>query len=129
LIRHLGVSTVTVDQLDRARDVADVATVQNRYNVTDREHEPVLQACEDAGIGFIPYCPIGAGSLEDRAEDLQAVARRHDATVRQVALAWLLQYSDATMPIPGTSSVDHLEENAAAADLELTDEEMKRLSS
>jgi aryl-alcohol dehydrogenase-like predicted oxidoreductase len=122
------VSTVTVEQLDRAREVADIATVQNRYNVTDRDNEAVLQACEDAGIGFIPYRPIGAGSLDGREEDLRALAEQHDATVPQIALAWLLQYSDVTMPIPGTSSIEHLEENVAAGDLELTNEEMKRLS-
>jgi aryl-alcohol dehydrogenase-like predicted oxidoreductase len=128
LIQHLGVSTVTVEQLDRARDVADVATVQNEFNVVERSQEPVLRACEDAGIGFIPYAPLNRGVLEDRGEDLRAVADNHDATVTQVAIAWLLQYADVTLPIPGTSNRQHLEENVAATGLELTDAEMARLS-
>jgi aryl-alcohol dehydrogenase-like predicted oxidoreductase len=128
LIQHVGLSNVSVDQLDRARDVASIATVQNQYNVGDREHEPVLEACERAGIGFIPYFPIGGGALEERSDDLEAVAANHDATVRQIALAWLLQYSDVTLPIPGTSSVDHLEENLAAAEVALSDDAMARLS-
>jgi aryl-alcohol dehydrogenase-like predicted oxidoreductase len=128
LIRHLGVSNVSVDQLDRASDVATITTVQNRYNVANREHEPVLSACEDRGIGFIPWSPIGGGALEDRREDLETVAETHDATVRQVALAWLLEHSDVTLPIPGTASVEHLEENLGARDLELSRDAMDRLS-
>ena len=128
LVDHVGVSNVDVDQLDAARDVVDVATVQNEYNVGNREHERVLEACEDADIGFMAYFPIGGGDLGETADVLEDVAANHDATERQVALAWLLQHSPVTLPIPGTSSVEHLEENVAASALELEEEEMKRLS-
>ena len=127
LVEHVGLSNVGVEQLDAARDLVDVATVQNEYNVGNREHEDVLEACEDAGIGFIPYFPIGGGDLGGKADVLADVAANHDASDRQVALAWLLQHSPVTLPIPGTSSVDHLEENVAASAIELSDEEMRRL--
>jgi pyridoxine 4-dehydrogenase len=124
-IEHIGVSNVSVEQLDRARDVVDVATVQNRYNLADREHEDVLRACEDAGIGFIPWYPLDAGALDDPA--VEAVADRHDATPYQVALAWLLDCSPVTLPIPGTGSVEHLAENVTATHIELDDEDRERL--
>jgi aryl-alcohol dehydrogenase-like predicted oxidoreductase len=127
LLRHVGVSNVSVEQLEVARELVDVATVQNRYNVANREHEDVLEACEEYGIGFIPWYPLAAGDLDD-VEGLDGIAAEKDATPQQVALAWLLHHSDVTLPIPGTSSVDHLEENLAAADLELTDAELARLS-
>jgi hypothetical protein len=129
LIRHVGLSNVTVDQLESALEVVDVATVQNRYNVANREEEALLEACESHGIGFVPWFPLGAGDLGDRAADLDAVAETHDATRRQVAIAWLLRRSPVTLPIPGTSSVEHLEENVAAAALatDLTDEDLARL--
>ncbi|WP_232700487.1 aldo/keto reductase [Halobacterium wangiae] len=127
LVDHVGLSNVSVDQLETARDVVDVATVQNSYNVADREHEDVLSACEEYGIGFVPYFPMGGGDLGGKREALEAVADDHDATVRKVALAWLLDHSDVTLPIPGTSSVDHLEANVAASHLELTDEDRARL--
>jgi aryl-alcohol dehydrogenase-like predicted oxidoreductase len=126
VIRHVGVSNVTVEQLERARDVCEVATVQNRYNVGDQSDDDVLDACEARGIGFVPWFPLGAGSLE--VEGLDAVAAAHDATRQQVALAWLLHRSPVVLPIPGTSSVDHLEQNVAAAGLDLTDAEVARLS-
>jgi aryl-alcohol dehydrogenase-like predicted oxidoreductase len=128
LVEHVGLSNVSVEQLDRARDVTDVATVQNEYNVGNREHEDVLEACEEADIGFIPYFPIGGGDLGEKAGVLEDVAADRDTTPRQVALAWLLHRSDVTIPIPGTSSVEHLEENVAAADVELSDDEVARLS-
>jgi aryl-alcohol dehydrogenase-like predicted oxidoreductase len=128
LIDHVGVSNVSVDQLERALDVVPVATVQNEYNVADRTHDDVLSLCESEGIGFVPYFPLGGGDLGSRADALDAVATAHDATRRQVALAWLLERSPVTLPIPGTSSVDHLEANVAAAELSLTDDEMARLS-
>jgi len=128
LVEHVGLSNVSVEQLDRARDVVEVATVQNEYNVGNREHEDVLDACEAADIGFIPYFPIGGGDLGEKADVLADVAADRDATARQVALAWLLHRSDVTIPIPGTSSVEHLEENVAAAEVELSDDEMARLS-
>ncbi|WP_137283945.1 aldo/keto reductase [Halorussus salinisoli] len=128
LVDHVGLSNVSVEQLDEARDIVDVATVQNEYNVGNRDHEDVLEACEEAGIGFITYFPIGGGELGEKRSVLEDVAGNHDATPRQVALAWLLQHSPVTIPIPGTSSVEHLEQNVAASALELSDEEMARLS-
>jgi pyridoxine 4-dehydrogenase len=104
-----------------------VASVQNRYNLSDRSSEAVLQACEREGVGFIPWYPLATGRLARPGGPLDEVARRHDATPSQVALAWLLGHSPAMLPIPGTSSVAHLEENVAAATLELTEEEMAML--
>jgi aryl-alcohol dehydrogenase-like predicted oxidoreductase len=127
LVEHVGLSNVSVEQLETAREIVDVATVQNSYNVADREHEDVLSACEEYGIGFIPYFPIGGGDLDEKRDALEAVAADHDASVRQVALAWLLEHSPVTLPIPGTGSVDHLEENVAASQLELTDDDLARL--
>ncbi|MFC3478186.1 aldo/keto reductase [Halobacterium litoreum] len=127
LVDHVGLSNVSVEQLETARDIVDVATVQNNFNVANREHGDVLAACEDYDIGFIPYFPIGGGDLGETRSDLEAVADAHDATIRQVALAWLLDYSPVTLPIPGTSSVDHLESNVAASHLELTDDDRARL--
>ncbi|GGK60710.1 aldo/keto reductase [Haloarcula sebkhae] len=127
LIRHVGVSNVSVDQLDRARDIVDIATVQNQYNVAHRDDEDVLEACENYGIGFIPWFPLGAGDLGD-IDGIGEIAQRHDATPYQIALAWLLGHSDVTLPIPGTSSLDHLEQNVAASAIDLTAEELAQLS-
>jgi pyridoxine 4-dehydrogenase len=127
-IRHVGVSNVSTDELDRARQVVAVATVQNRYNVADRQHEDVLEACERGGTGFIPWWPLAVGDLARPGGPLDEAARAHDATPGQVALAWLLARSRVMLPIPGTSSVEHLEENAAAADLSLTDDEVRQIS-
>jgi pyridoxine 4-dehydrogenase len=122
-IRHIGISNVSVDQLEQARGIVEVVTVQNRYNLTDRSSEDVLDACEQAGIGFIPWFPLATGSLAEPGGPLEEVAHAHDATPGQVALAWLLARSKVMLPIPGTSSVEHLEENVAAQALTLTDEE------
>ncbi len=127
-IRHVGVSNVSVDQLEQARGIVDVATVQNRYNLTDRSSEDVLDACEDAGIGFIPWFPLAVGSLADDGGPLDELAGRHGATAGQVALAWLLSRSPVMLPIPGTSSVEHLEENVAAAQLELNADEQDEIA-
>ena len=127
-IKHVGLSNVSVDQLDEARDIVDIATVQNRYNVGDRESEDVLDACEEADVGFIPWFPLGAGDLGEKASVVADVAEAHDATPEQISLAWLLQRSPVVLPIPGTSSVDHLEANVAAAGIELTDDQMTRLT-
>jgi len=126
-ISHIGLSNVTVEELDRATDVADIVTVQNQYNVGYREDEDVLQVCEDRGIGFIPWFPLSAGALDAKRDALESIAAAHDATVYQIALAWLLQHSPVLMPIPGTASLDHLEENVAAASIELTEEDVARL--
>ena len=127
-IDHVGLSNVSVDQLETARDHVEVATVQNRYNVAYRDEEDVLEACEEYDIGFIPWYPMAAGDLGEKADDVQAVADNHDATPHQIALTWLLEHSDVTLPIPGTSSLEHLEENVAAGSIELTDKEYARLS-
>ncbi|MCL7417039.1 MAG: aldo/keto reductase [Halalkalicoccus sp.] len=129
LIEHVGVSNVSVEQLEQARDIVEIATVQNEFNVGDRSDEDVLEACEDAGIGFIPWSPIGSGDddLGEKEEAVSEIAEDHDASESQIALAWLLQRSPVTLPIPGTSSVEHLEENVAASGIELSDEEMNRL--
>ncbi|WP_247006188.1 aldo/keto reductase [Halorientalis litorea] len=128
LIRHVGLSNVSIEQLETARDIVDVATVQNRYNPGDREAADVLAACEEYGIGFIPWFPLGSGDLDEKASVVADIADSHDASRMQVALAWHLQHSPVTLPIPGTSSLAHLEENVAAAALELTDDELARLS-
>jgi len=127
-VRHVGLSNVSVDQLETARDHVEVATVQNRYHVAYREEADVLAACEDHGIGFVPWYPIGAGDLGEKADAVAEIAAAHDATPYQIALAWQLQHSPVTLPIPGTSSVAHLEENVAAASLELSDDELARLT-
>ncbi|SNZ12151.1 hypothetical protein SAMN06269185_1522 [Natronoarchaeum philippinense] len=128
LIRHVGLSNVDAEQLDAAREITDIVTVQNEYNLGNRESEAVLDACEDAGIGFIPWFPLGAGDLGDKEAVLDEVADAHDASRYQIGLAWLLEHSDVMLPIPGTSSIEHLEENVAASSIELTDEEYERLT-
>jgi aryl-alcohol dehydrogenase-like predicted oxidoreductase len=126
LVDHVGVSNVSVDQLETARDHVEVATVQNQYNLTNRADEDVLAACEEYGIGFIPWFPLAAGGVDDELVD--EIAANHDASQYQIALAWLLEHSDVTLPIPGTSSVEHLEENVAASSIELTADEYNRLT-
>ena len=126
VIRHVGVSNYSVEQLERASDVVDVATVQNRFNLSYREERDVLEWCEANDAGFIPWYPLAAGDLDDD-EAVAEIADAHDATREQIALAWLLHTSDATLPIPGTSSVEHLEENVAASQIELRDDEVRRL--
>ena len=126
-IRHIGISNIDLRLLDTARGMTDIATVQNRYNLIDRHSEDVLEECEAAGIGFIPWFPLATGSLAEPGGPLDEIARAHDATPAQVALAWLLQRSPIMLPIPGTGSVEHLEENLAAGDLTLSDEEMERI--
>ncbi|MEF8827601.1 MAG: aldo/keto reductase [Haloarcula sp.] len=128
LVENVGLSNVSVAQLETARDHVDIATVQNEYNLANPEHADVLAACEDADIGFIPYFPIGAGDLGEKAAVIDEVAERHDASGYQVALAWLLGHSNVTLPIPGTSSIEHLRENVAASELELSGDEIARLS-
>ena len=124
-IRHIGVSNFDVDQLAQARELSTVVSVQNRYSVSDRGSEDVLDICERDGLGFIPWFPLGAGAIEHGP--LEDVASRHGASRMQIALAWLLRRSPAMLPIPGTSSLEHLEENVAAASIELTDTDMAAL--
>ena len=124
-IRHIGVSNFSTEELAQARELSTVVSVQNRYSVVDRESEDVLQACEREGLGFLPWYPLGAGSVSQAA--LAEVASRHDATLMQIALAWLLRKSPVMLPIPGTSSIEHLEENVAAASIELSDEDAAAL--
>ncbi len=128
-IRHVGVSNVSVEQLEQARSIVEVVTVQNRYNLEDRHCEDVLDACEEAGIGFIPWFPLATGDLARRGGPLDRIARGHDATPAQIALAWLLARSPVMLPIPGTSSVEHLEENVAATRITLSDEELAAIGS
>jgi pyridoxine 4-dehydrogenase len=126
-IRHVGVSNVSGEELERARAVVDVATVQNRYNLADRHSESVLEACERDGLGFIPWFPLAIGELARPDGPLDDLARRHDAAPGQLALAWLLARSPVMLPIPGTASVEHLEENVAAQSIELARGEVERL--
>jgi aryl-alcohol dehydrogenase-like predicted oxidoreductase len=124
-VRHIGVSNVTVDQLIEARSLCEVVSVQNRYNAADRTSESVLRYCEQEGIAFLPWAPIILDGAA--AEGVAAIAAAHDALPQQVALAWLLRQSPVIVPIPGTSSIAHLDENVDAAWLELTDDELARL--
>jgi pyridoxine 4-dehydrogenase len=127
-IRHIGISNVSLDEFERAREMVEVVTVQNRYNLADRHSEDVLGAWERAGIGFIPWFPLATGDLARPGGPLDEVARAHDAAPVHVALAWLLARSPVMLPIPGTSSVEHLEENVAAAELRLSDGEVRGLA-
>jgi pyridoxine 4-dehydrogenase len=127
-IRHIGLSNVDTRQLARARELTDVVSVQNRYNLGDRHSEGVLDAAERDGLAFLPWFPLGAGELATSTGRLAEVAASHGATPAQVALAWLLRRSQAVLQIPGTSSPEHLEENVAAAQLELADAEFAELS-
>ena len=127
-IRHIGVSNVTLEDLERAQQIATVVSVQNRYNVADRASEDVLRECERQGLAFFPWAPIASGrDLSGHGAAVDEVAGAHGATPRQVALAWLLQHSPVTGPIPGTSTIAHFEENLAAAQLELEEDELEAL--
>jgi len=128
LIRHLGLSQVSVEEIDAARKVFTVATVQNLYNLADRSSEDVLDHCEKLGIGFIPWFPLAAGNLAKPGAALDQIAHKHNASPSQIALAWVLKRSPVMLPIPGTSSVAHLEENAAGAAIQLSDEDFQALS-
>jgi aryl-alcohol dehydrogenase-like predicted oxidoreductase len=128
-IRHVGISNVSVDELERAREIVEVVTVQNRYNLDDRRSEDVLRRCEELDIGFIPWFPLATGDLARSGRPLDRIARAHDATPAQIALAWLLARSPVMLPIPGTSSVEHLEENVRAAEIELSEDEVGEIGS
>jgi aryl-alcohol dehydrogenase-like predicted oxidoreductase len=126
-IRHIGLTNVDRKEIDRARKIAPIVSVQNRYNIQDRESEDVLAYCEKEKFGFLPWFPVGGGRGLNTENPVNAAAKAHGMSVYQVALAWLLQRSPVMLPIPGTSSLAHLEENAAAARLKLTPEEWKAI--
>ncbi|USI74929.1 aldo/keto reductase [Sphingomonas morindae] len=127
LIRHAGLSQVSVETIEAARRIFPVATVQNRYNLADRADEDVLDYCEAHGIGFIPWFPLAAGDLAKPGGAVDRIAQAHGATPGQIALAWLLRRSPVMLPIPGTGNVAHLEENVAAASIRLSDEDFATL--
>ena len=124
-IRHIGLSEVTVEDIQKAEQFFPVATVQNRYNIADREWEPVLDYCTKHSIGFIPWFPLATGKLAGKGSKLSAIAEKHHAAPSQIALQWLLQHSPVMLPIPGTSKVSHLEENVAAVGLEIDPKELE----
>ncbi len=126
-IRHVGLSNVSTEQLAQAQNIVPIVSVQNHYNLGDRASEDVLEACEQTGIAFIPWGPLAQGSLSRSGGPLDQVARRHDATPAQISLAWLLRHSPVMLVIPGTSRVSHLDENVAAAAIQLSDEEVREL--
>jgi pyridoxine 4-dehydrogenase len=127
-VRHLGLSEVTVEQIERARKYFKVTTVQNRYNLADREWESVVDYCEQENIGFIPWFPLAVGKLAEGNGPLARIAAAHGAEPAQIALAWLLKRSPVMLPIPGTSRVNHLEENMKGAEIQLTDDEFEEIS-
>src|SRR5437763_4211631 len=129
-IRHVGLSEVTVAEIEQAKKVMPIVSIQNQYNITDRNAKVALNYCEKEKMGFIPWAPIGGSrnpSLRNTGNALEAEAKRHNVSVVQLALAWLLQKSPVILPIPGTSSLAHLEENMAAAKLQLTPQEWKKI--
>ncbi len=126
-IRHIGLSNVSVAEIERARKVVDVVSVQNHYNLRNRHSEKVVDYCEQHQLGFIPWYPIASGDLARPGGILNTIAKEKESTPVQMALAWLLKRSKVMLPIPGTSSVKHLEENMAAASLELSDQEFAQL--
>ena len=123
-IREIGISAVTVEHVEAAREVVPIAAVQNHYNVAERGHDDVVDYCEENGIAFVPYYPVKG----DAPPALAEIAASHDASPQQIALAWLLHRSPVMLPIPGTLSIEHLRENLAALDIELTDEEYDALA-
>jgi aryl-alcohol dehydrogenase-like predicted oxidoreductase len=127
-IKNIGLSNVDARQLSRAEAIVDVVSVQNRYNLSDRASEGVLNECEARGIAFIPWYPLAMGNLTGRRSGIHSIAEKHETSSAQIALAWLLAKSPVMLPIPGTSSVAHLEENVAAARIELTDDEVDQIT-
>ncbi len=127
-IRAIGLSEVSVEELAEAQEEAEIASVQNLYNLSNRQSEDLLTRCTETGVGFIPWFPIAASELATGSGALAEVAEETGATAAQISLAWLLHISDVVLPIPGTSSLDHLEENIRAAEVELTDDQVARLT-
>jgi pyridoxine 4-dehydrogenase len=128
-IRHIGLSEVSPAEIERANKTVKIVSVQNQYNLSDRQHEKALKYCEKHNLAFIPWFPVAAGKLAQPGGPLDQVAQKHQATIAQLSLAWLLHHSSVMLPIPGTSSVKHLEENMAAAKLHLSPEEWKAIES
>jgi len=129
-IRHVGLSNVTVQEIERAKKILLIVSIQNRYNIEDRESEEVLSYCEKEKMGFLPWAPVGGsgrGSMTKSGNPLEAEGKRHNVTAVQLALAWLLQKSPVMLPIPGTANIAHLEQNMAAAKLQLSLEEMRAI--
>lgn len=126
-IRHVGLCNVSAEELEKARNITSVASVQNRYNLADRHSEDVLGVCERDDLGFLPWFPLGTGDLAKPGGVLDETAAAHDAAPSQVALAWLLAHSRVMLPIPGTSSIQHFEENLQTAQLELSEEELAQI--
>lgn len=126
-IRHVGLSEVKPHQIEQARKVVNIVSVQNLYNVSDRQHEDVLEYCEKHGLGFIPWYPVAAGKLAQPGGTLDVIAKHRGATVAQLSIAWLLHRSPVMLPIPGTSSVAHLEENLKSAQILLSSAELKEI--
>jgi aryl-alcohol dehydrogenase-like predicted oxidoreductase len=126
-IRHVGLSEVKPHEIEQARKIVEIVSVQNQYNLTDRQHEDVVEYCTRHNLAFIPWFPVAAGKLAKPGGKLDTVAKAHGATVSQLSLAWLLHHSPVMLPIPGTSSVAHLEENIAAAGVKLSDAEWKEI--
>lgn len=126
-IHHVGLSEVSPKEIDRAKKVAHIVSAQNQYNLSDRQHEKTLQYCEQHKIGFIPWFPVAAGKLARAGGPLDKIAKAHNITVAQLSIAWLLHHSSVMLPIPGTSSVKHLEENMGAAAVQLKPEEWKAI--
>ncbi len=127
-VRHIGLSEVSVEEVEKARAVTEIASVQNLYNLTNRQSQDVLDHATREGIAFIPWFPIATGDLAGPDSPVADIARERDASPSQIALAWLLQISPVVLPIPGTKSVDHLRENLGAATLELSDDDLARLN-
>jgi pyridoxine 4-dehydrogenase len=126
-IHHIGVSETSVAEIEQARKIVPIVSVQNKYNITDRAHEDVVDYCEKNNLVFIPWFPLAAGSLTRPGGVLDNLAKAHNVTTSQIAIAWLLRRSPVMLPIPGTSKVKHLEENVASAELKLSDSEWKSL--
>jgi aryl-alcohol dehydrogenase-like predicted oxidoreductase len=126
-IRHVGLSEVKPHEIEQARKVIDIVSVQNQYNIGDRKHDDTLEYCEKNNIAFIPWYPVAAGKLAQPGGKLDTAAKQHGATVSQLSLAWLLQKSPVILPIPGTTSIEHLEENIGAANVELSEAEWKEI--
>ena len=126
-IRHVGLSEVSVEQIKQARKILPIVSVQNKYSLAERKHEAVLDHCTEQGIAFLPWYPIAAGKLSAPGSKLDTLAKHHDVTVSQLCLAWLLQRSPVLLPIPGTSSLEHLEQNQASARLTLSPEDWQQI--